>query len=111
MKPELYFDQDCSFCSRCVAFIQRGKQAKNVRFLPIQENQELMQSGVDSLIWMEAGRKEIYSTAVIRAMIRCRGPLWKLLLVCPKPIRDAIYKWVARNRYKLFGSQACELPN
>ena len=94
-----------------MAFIQRGKQAKNVRFLPIQENQELMQSGVDSLIWMEAGRKEIYSTAVIRAMIRCRGPLWKLLLVCPKPIRDAIYKWVARNRYKLFGSQACELPN
>ncbi|MDA0685807.1 MAG: DCC1-like thiol-disulfide oxidoreductase family protein [Bacteroidetes bacterium] len=109
--PELYFDRDCSFCSRCVAFIQRGKRAKNVRFLPIQENQDRMQSGVDSLIWIEEGRTYIYSTAVIRAMVSCRGPLWKLLFLFPTPIRDAVYKWVARNRYRLFGSRACELPN
>jgi predicted DCC family thiol-disulfide oxidoreductase YuxK len=109
--PDLYFDRDCSFCSRCVAFIQRGKGAEKVRFLPIQEHQDLLQSGVDSLIWMDEGRTEIYSTAVIRAMVSCRGPLWKLLFLFPKPIRDAVYKWVARNRYRLFGSKACELPN
>jgi predicted DCC family thiol-disulfide oxidoreductase YuxK len=109
--PDLYYDRDCSFCSRCVAFLQRGKRAQNVGFLPIQENLELLQSGVDSLIWIEAGRKDIYSTAVIRALVSCRGPHWKLLFVFPKPIRDAVYKWVARNRYRLFGSKACELPN
>lgn len=94
-----------------MAFIQRGKRAKNVRFLPIQEHQDLVQSGVDSLIWVDEGRKEIYSTAMIRAMVSCRGPLWKLLFLFPKPIRDAVYKWVARNRYRLFGTKACELPN
>ncbi|MFM1898523.1 MAG: putative protein yuxK [Bacteroidota bacterium] len=109
--PELYFDRDCSFCSRCVAFIRRGKQSGNVRFLPLQENQDLLQNGVDSLFWIEGERREIYSTAVIRALVICRGPMWKGLFLCPKPIRDALYKWVARNRYRLFGSKACELPN
>lgn len=32
-------------------------------------------------------------------------------LVIPYPIRDAAYRWVARNRYRLFGhSEVCLMP-
>jgi len=31
--------------------------------------------------------------------------------VIPRPIRDAIYNWVARNRYRWFGQrEECMLP-
>jgi predicted DCC family thiol-disulfide oxidoreductase YuxK len=35
-----------------------------------------------------------------------------LFKIIPLPVRDAVYDWVARNRYKWFGRQAaCPVPD
>jgi predicted DCC family thiol-disulfide oxidoreductase YuxK len=54
------------------------------------------------------------STAVLR-IARGLGFPWNLatvFLIVPRPIRDAVYRWVARNRYRWFGKKdTCRLPS
>jgi predicted DCC family thiol-disulfide oxidoreductase YuxK len=42
------------------------------------------------------------------------GGVWRFvswLRIVPRPLRDIVYRWVSRNRYRWFGrSDRCELP-
>lgn len=53
------------------------------------------------------------STAALK-IISQFGALWKLLLVfwiIPTPIRDSVYSYIAKNRYKWFGKkESCMIP-
>jgi predicted DCC family thiol-disulfide oxidoreductase YuxK len=56
-----------------------------------------------------AGRAYVKSEAALR--IARELPRWQWTFV-PRVIRDAIYDFVARNRYRWFGRRdACMLPN
>ncbi|WVE38900.1 DCC1-like thiol-disulfide oxidoreductase family protein, partial [Priestia megaterium] len=55
----------------------------------------------------------IKSTAALKIAKRLDGPVKFLyaLIIIPAPIRDIVYNWIARNRYKWFGKlQHCMLP-
>ena len=69
--------------------------------------------GADSLVLVEGGRAYIRSAAALRIARRLRFP-WSLaygLTIVPRPLRDWIYDFVARNRYRWFGRRdACMLP-
>lgn len=55
-----------------------------------------------------------YSTAALRSLILLGGYLkWMGYagLVVPKFIRDAVYRFIAKNRYRWFGTKACLLPD
>ena len=44
-------------------------------------------------------------------MTTLRRLLLYALMVIPRPIRDAVYDWVARNRYRWFGKrESCRVP-
>ncbi len=112
----LYFDRDCGFCSRCVAFLQRGSKAHRLEFVALQEAQEWLHAHpewarVDSLLFEQNEAVVAHSEAVIRALQMSRSKAWGLLRLVPLSWRDAVYRWVAKNRYRLFGSGSCELPN
>lgn len=54
------------------------------------------------------------SQAVLE-IARTLGGAWSFVfyvgILIPRPIRDALYRWVARNRYQWFGRQdTCRLP-
>jgi predicted DCC family thiol-disulfide oxidoreductase YuxK len=35
-----------------------------------------------------------------------------VFLLVPRPLRDLVYRWIARNRYRWFGKkETCRLPN
>jgi predicted DCC family thiol-disulfide oxidoreductase YuxK len=58
---------------------------------------------------------DIFSRSdVALEIVRRLGFPWSLLYVfkwVPRPIRDAVYNWVARNRYRWFGRrEECMLP-
>lgn len=59
------------------------------------------------------GEALVRSDAAIAIAARLRRP-WNLLTVLrfvPKPIRDRVYSFVARNRYRWFGKRStCKLP-
>ena len=119
--PIILFDGICHLCNGFVAFvIQRDSKAR-FRFAPLQSEvgkRLLIESGVplqanESVVLIEAGKGSVESKAVLRTMKILPGP-WKLMygfIVVPRPIRDAVYRWIARNRYRWFGkSESCIVP-
>ncbi|HSD10384.1 MAG TPA: DCC1-like thiol-disulfide oxidoreductase family protein, partial [Candidatus Binatia bacterium] len=54
------------------------------------------------------------SNAALRILRRLRGPsaLLYFFVLIPQPIRDAVYDWFARRRYRWFGKRsACSIPS
>ena len=115
------FDGVCNFCNFWIQFaLKRDKQGK-LRFASLQgetARQLLPQYNIDpsiitSVIFIEDGVAYRESTAALKVCRHLDGG-WKLfyaLIIIPTFIRDGIYKWVGRNRYKWFGKQeSCMLP-
>ncbi len=70
---------------------------------------------VDSLVLIENGKAFTKSSAALRIAKKLDG-LWHLLflfILVPRKIRDGVYDYVAKNRYKWFGKKedACMLPS
>ena len=68
---------------------------------------------LDSIILITGNQYHSKSAAALKIARELKGG-WKLLyafILIPRPIRDAIYDLIARNRIKWFGEKtACELP-
>ena len=68
----------------------------------------------DSVILVEAGgRVSVESDAVLRIAASLDGPVRHLarLRIVPRVVRDAVYRLVARTRYRIFGRHdVCEIP-
>lgn len=119
--PIVLFDGECGLCHRSVRFIARRDRGL-FRFAPLQsELGERLSTQCrpdagrfDTLILVDNKRSYAFSSGALRIARRLRWP-WPLLfifIVIPWPLRDAIYKFVAKNRIKWFGtSELCELDN
>lgn len=123
MKTEniILFDGVCNLCNASVSFvIERDK--KNVfQFASLQSSfgqevlkkHQLSSSDFDSMILLQNGTIHQRSDAALRIAKELSGA-WKLLygfIIVPRFIRNAVYNFVARNRYKWFGKQeTCMIP-
>ena len=122
MKRIILFDGDCNFCDTSVQFIIKRDPAAHFNFTSLQSEvgQELVKqhtipSDVDSLVLIENGKAFTKSSAALHIAKKLDG-LWHLFflfILVPRPIRDSVYDFVARNRYKWFGKKedACALPS
>lgn len=67
----------------------------------------------DTVVLIDGDRVFTRSDAALE-VVRRIGGFWPVLYafkIIPRPIRDAVYNWVARNRYRWFGRQEqCMLP-
>jgi len=116
--PELlFYDGHCGLCHRAVRFVLRHDKAGNLfRFAPLQGS--TFQSRVfpeqraalpDSVVVLtSAGALLVRSDAFIHILRRIGG-VWGLLAgvidVVPRPLRDALYDFIARVRYRVFGKR------
>ncbi|MCS6917637.1 MAG: DCC1-like thiol-disulfide oxidoreductase family protein [Chitinophagales bacterium] len=116
--PVILFDGYCRFCSGVVQWILRRDRKKVFRFAPLQSQAARALSGgrsllSDSFLLYESGKLYERSSAALRVVRHLPG-LWPLLyglIVVPKPLRDLVYNWIGRNRYRLFGkSEHCFSP-
>ena len=117
----ILFDGVCVLCSRGCRFVSKRDRRGYFRYVPIQlaEGRPLAeQLGIDpdrpdSFAFVAAGQAYVKSEAALR--IARELPYWQWTWVfhfIPRPIRDAIYDLIARNRYRWFGRRdACMLPN
>ena len=127
--PILLYDGSCGLCAQSVQFVLRHEaRSHRLKFATLQgphgaaalrSNPELVQ--VDSVVWLEpsadgsAPRVLVRSEAVL-AVLRHLGGKWALLAgigrLVPRISRDALYRVVARYRYRVFGrDQSCLLPS
>ena len=117
----LLFDGVCNFCSSTVQFIIRHDPQGVFQFLPIQsaEGSRIYRehgfdpaNGETFLLLTERG-VFVRSDAALQIAQTFGGP-WKLLGIAkliPRPIRDWVYRLIAKNRYRLFGRQEqCLMP-
>jgi predicted DCC family thiol-disulfide oxidoreductase YuxK len=68
---------------------------------------------IDSVILLEGDSYYKYSSAAIRIAKYLDWPakLIYILIIIPAFIRQPIYKWISRNRYRWFGRRdTCRLP-
>lgn len=116
----LLYDGECSFCNGAVQWIIARDPEANISFAAQQG--EIGQSlilkhhvpaDVDSLIFIDGGKAYIYSDAALKlcSYLHGRWPLAQYLAIIPRFLRNAVYKFVAKNRYTWFGKQqACMIP-
>jgi predicted DCC family thiol-disulfide oxidoreductase YuxK len=113
--PVILFDGVCNLCTGSVRFVIARDSRKQFRFASLQSpvaEQLLGAQGRDgdrleSVVLVVGERTYRKSTAAL-LIARRLGGLWPLLaalLVIPRPLRDAVYGWIGRRRYRLFGKR------
>jgi predicted DCC family thiol-disulfide oxidoreductase YuxK len=114
------FDGVCNLCHGAVQFIVARDPKARLRFASLQSQaarDALGKLGAgplpDSIVFVHHGRVRVKSAAAmaIARWLRLPWPLLAVFWLVPWPVRDAVYDWIARHRYRWFGRQeACWLP-
>lgn len=117
----ILFDGVCVFCSRWVRFVVARDPAARFRFTPIQSpyGARLARAlGIDAddpdtNAVIHGGVAHFKSDGALTVLSCLPGWRWvRLLFAIPKPLRDAVYDMVAKNRYRIFGKfDACIVPD
>lgn len=117
----ILFDGVCNFCNGAVNFVIKRNSKSTIMFASLQSigGKELLKKyhlpadDMKSFIFIEDEIVYNRSTAALKVCRHLRG-LWPLcygFIIVPKFIRDGIYNWIAKNRYKWFGvKNECMIP-
>ena len=120
--PIIFYDGVCILCSRFIQFsLKQDKEAKikycllqNDKGEAIRASLGLPTNEISTVIAIYKDKVYTHSE-VLRLVLQQLGGFWRTLLiiyVCPKPLRDKIYNFVANNRYRWFGkSDQCMIPS
>ena len=121
-RPVVVFDGLCPLCSANARFILKHDRSGCFRLAAMQSEAGAAlyrRFGIDpadpeTLILVEGGRIRRDSDAVL-AIWRGLGGPWRLGAgaagLLPAFLRDPLYRWVARHRYRLFGRRdTCWAP-
>jgi predicted DCC family thiol-disulfide oxidoreductase YuxK len=119
-QPVILFDGFCNLCNGTVNFLIRKDIKKQFVFIPLQsESGKLLiqkfqiPDYTDSVILIKEDKLYIESDCVPEIADMLNYP-WKLGVISkyiPKKLRDAIYRLIAKNRYRLFGkTKKCRIP-
>jgi len=116
------FDGVCNVCNDSVKFILARDAAGYFRFASLQSDVAkrllspfgLAEMPLHTMALIEGERIYLKSSAVL-AVARRLGSGWPLvsfaLRLVPRPVRDAVYSFLVRHRYRWFGkSEQCLVP-
>mgnify|MGYP006292712871 CR=1 FL=1 len=115
------FDGVCNLCNASINFVIDHDPGGYFKFASLQSGEagDLLQGcahapgSPESIVLVEDGTCYNRSTAALRITRKLTGA-WPLLygfLAVPRPIRDVVYDWIARNRYRWFGKRdTCRVP-
>ena len=119
-RPVVLFDGICNLCNSSVRFLLKHDTREKFLFSSIQSDasknlllhQNYKIKEMNSILLVQDGQILEKSEAVLRIASQLRFP-WNLgsaFRIVPLKLRDRIYDWVARNRYRWFGKRdSCTL--
>ena len=114
------FDGLCNLCNASVHFIIRNDPKSKFKFASLQSDfarkllKDFPESDQDSVLYFEEGQLLERSSAALHIAKQLDGlwPVCYVFIIIPPFIRDGVYQWVAKNRYRWFGKRAeCMVPN
>lgn len=121
-RPIILFDGVCVLCTANAQFVLRHDGRGYFRLASVQsaagralcERFGVDPDNPDTMLVIEGERARRDSDAVL-AIAEGLGWPWRAagaLRIVPRALRDALYRRIARNRYRLFGRrEACWVPN
>lgn len=115
------FDGVCNLCEASVNFIIAHDPRGTFRFVPsqtplgraLQDHYHVNTGSLDTVVLIRDGRVYTESSAAAEIARELDGPWRRLAAIrfVPRPLRDGVYRLIARNRYRWFGrKQVCLLP-
>jgi predicted DCC family thiol-disulfide oxidoreductase YuxK len=120
--PIILFDAMCVLCSANAQFILRHDRVGRFRLASMQgtvgaalyQRFDIDPTNPETLIIVTGDTILRNSDAVI-AIYAGLGWPWRaaaVLRIIPSVVRDPLYRWVARNRYRIFGKRdVCWVPH
>src|SRR2546430_14092306 len=125
-KPTLLFDGVCNICNVLINFVKRHDKEAKFSYEALQSetgqkllNQYHLKAKVnlrdknagnknpifESFVFIDEDKAYTHSSAALQLAKKMKFP-WNVFygfIIIPKPVRDAVYKFIARNRYRWFG--------
>lgn len=120
-KKIIVFDGVCILCNSFVQFILKKDKRKQFYFTTAQSDfvkeqlktNPMKANAMDSVLYVKNGKVFTESTAALN-IFSDLGGMWKLLSIfklIPPFIRNAVYRFIAKGRYHVFGKlDTCMMP-
>jgi predicted DCC family thiol-disulfide oxidoreductase YuxK len=120
-RPIVYYDGLCGLCDGFVRFIAARDRLARYRFAPLQGEtararlgEGLRSEELKTVVLEErTGSIRVRSDAAL-AILAGLGHGWQLvsaLRIVPRPVRDWVYDFIARHRFRWFRKRAeCRIP-
>ncbi len=117
----ILFDGVCNLCNGFVQFVIRHDKKRAFMFASLQSAYAASLPGLEAgvvhklstVVLQDGDRYYFKSTAALRIarMLGFPFSLAYVFIILPVTVRDAVYDWIAHNRYAWFGKrEACWLP-
>jgi predicted DCC family thiol-disulfide oxidoreductase YuxK len=118
----ILFDGECNLCNGAVRFAISHDRRDRFRMAALQSEvgqrmvreRHIDTSKTDSIVLIDPGVAYYTESDAALKIGRQFGGGWKLLALfegIPKGLRDPVYRWVAKYRYKWFGKkETCMVP-
>lgn len=108
-QPILFFDGHCNLCNGAVRFILKHERNEQLQFAPLQGEtfkSLLPPSLPDSLVFYTNQKFYTESSAVLKIVPFMKWYFrWAIVLwIFPELLRNWIYRFIARNRIRWFGT-------
>jgi predicted DCC family thiol-disulfide oxidoreductase YuxK len=121
-KKIILFDGVCNFCNEKVNFIIKNDTNDSFRFVALQSEtgQKIVtylgiDKTIDSIILYEPGYAYFIKSEAVFRIIKHLSSSVKLLLLfnfIPTSLKNLLYDYIAKNRYKWFGKlEVCMIPS
>lgn len=120
--PVILFDGVCNLCNSSVLFIIKHDPKKQFRFASLQGDYgqqvlkrfQLPSNTLNSFILLKDDQIFTHSTGALKVAKELSGawPLLYVFIILPAFIRNAVYQFIANNRYNWFGKkESCMVPS
>ena len=114
----IFYDGVCGLCNKAVQIIIKHDHKSIFRFAALESDLAKAKlknmNGIDSIVLFSNEQTYILSDAVLK-ICSMMGYPFKIMTIfrfVPKTLRDQLYKFVARHRYKVWGKyNSCPIPS
>ena len=117
----ILFDGICNLCNQSVQFVIEHDSKNQFRFASLQSDfgqdflkkNKLEATQFYSIVFIEDDQFYTKSSAALKIAKYLDGiTSWlTIFMIVPKPLRDIVYSFIAKNRYRWFGkNESCWLP-
>lgn len=116
----VFYDGECGFCNRSVAFVLKNDKSKSIQFASIQSDfskalflkNNWQSPDLSTFYFLENGELFDKSTAAIKVSAYFTFPhsMLKMMFIVPRGIRDYVYDFIANRRHRI-SKGYCVIPS